>query len=84
MAAVMDKLRALRKLPARTLIAVFKGALAYIVLVILALSPRVRSGFSYPITLTSATVVVIAGFPGLLVPVLLSDAFGSRMYLHRS
>lgn len=64
MALIMDKLRALRNTPTRTLIAVFKGALAFIILDILALSTRVRSGFHYPITLTSATVVVIAGFPG--------------------
>ena len=64
MAILTDKIRALRKIPARTLIATFKGALAYICLVILALSTRVRSGFTYPITLTSATVIVIAGFPG--------------------
>lgn len=61
---IMDKLRALRKTPPRLLLAVFKGALAFIILDILVLSSRVRSGFHYPITLTSATVVAIAGFPG--------------------
>jgi hypothetical protein len=61
---IMDKLRALRKTPPRLLLAVFKGALAFIILDILVLSPRFRSGFHYPITLTSATVVAIAGFPG--------------------
>lgn len=51
-----QSVRAVRSLPTRTVISIFKGALAYIVLVILALSTNVRSGFTYPITLTSATV----------------------------
>lgn len=62
----MDKIQSLRSIPPRTLISVFKGALAFIILDILAFSTRIRSGFTYPITLTSATVVVVAGFPGVL------------------
>lgn len=61
---VVAKYREVRRTPARILISVFKGALAYMILVILAMSSRVRSGFSFPIVLTSATVVVVAGFPG--------------------
>lgn len=61
---VRDKYREIRRTPPRIWISVFKAALAYIILVILAMSGRVRSGFSYPIVLTSATVVVVAGYPG--------------------
>jgi hypothetical protein len=41
-----------------------KAALAYMILVILAMSSEVRSGFSFPVVLTGATVVVVAGYPG--------------------
>lgn len=56
--------RTIRNTPPRIWIAVLKGTIAYMVLVILGLSSKVRSGFNYPIVLTSATVVVVAGFPG--------------------
>jgi hypothetical protein len=46
------------------MIAIFKGTLAFMILEILFLSSRVRSGWRFPITLTSATVPVVAGFPG--------------------
>lgn len=58
------KYREIRRIPPRIWISIFKAALAYMVLVILAMSGRVRSAFSYPIVLTSATVVVVAGYPG--------------------
>lgn len=34
------------------------------ILVIIAMSAEVRSGFPFPIVLTGATVVVVAGYPG--------------------
>lgn len=63
-AGAKESLHRLRTLPTRTIIAIFKGFLAYMILVIMVMSETVRGAWSYPIVLTSATVVVIAGFPG--------------------
>lgn len=61
---VAAKYREIRRIPPRIWISIFKAALAYMILVILAMTGRVRSAFSFPIVLTSATVVVVAGYPG--------------------
>ena len=61
---ISAKFAEIKRLPTRTWIAIFKGTLAYCILIMLFFIDRVRAAWTYPITLSAAVVVVVAGQPG--------------------